>query len=66
MSAMNRYKRLRAEVQRLQGSTANSTRLSHEERADWAFGNAVISNERVTREMVERARRNTVIWGIDG
>jgi hypothetical protein len=29
--------------------------LSAEERVDWAFGNAVIENQRITRELVQRA-----------
>jgi hypothetical protein len=30
-------------------------KLTDEERADWAYGNAKLSNEDVTREMAERA-----------
>jgi hypothetical protein len=30
-------------------------KLTDEERADWAYGNAKLSNEDVTREMAEKA-----------
>jgi len=31
------------------------SKLTAQERADWAYGNAVIENDRVTLEMAERA-----------
>ena len=54
----DRYEELKAEVLRLQAEGRVSTKLTAAERADWAFGNAVIENVDVTREMAEQAVRD--------
>jgi hypothetical protein len=49
------YRDLKRKVQELQAQGVLSGTLTAEERADWAYGNAVIENDHVTREMAERA-----------
>jgi hypothetical protein len=49
------YAILKRRVQKLQDEGALPKTLTAEERADWAYGNAVIENAEVTREMAERA-----------
>lgn len=50
-----RYDALKAELLRRQAAGEVAPRLSDADRADWAYGNAVIENSDVTREMAERA-----------
>jgi hypothetical protein len=57
---MSRYERLLAQVQRLQEDGTISRTLTAQERADWAYGNAVIENADVTREMARRAVETSV------
>ncbi len=53
---MNRtYEELRAKVRELQQNGRLSKTLTADEKIDWAFGNTVIENEAVTREMVSTA-----------
>lgn len=49
------YGDLKRKVQDLRAKGDLPTRLTAEERADWAYGNAVIENDNVTPEMAERA-----------
>jgi hypothetical protein len=49
------YGDLKRKVQKLQAQGDLPQKLTAGERADWAYGNAVIENESVTREMAERA-----------
>ncbi len=49
------YDTLKRKVQKLQAEGSLPQKLTAEERADWAYGNAVIENDRVTFEMAERA-----------
>ena len=49
------YGDLKREAQQLQAEGAIPSKLTPKERADWAYGNAVIENSRVTPEMAERA-----------
>ena len=49
------YETLKAEIQRLEEAGQIPSRIMAAERADWAYGNAVLSNDAVTREMAERA-----------
>lgn len=51
----DRYDKLKRKAQQLQAEGKLSTRLTCEEVADWAYGNAVIENSDVTREMAEHA-----------
>lgn len=54
----DRYEELKEEIRRLQEAGEVSFELSLGERADWAYGNAVIENDEVTREMAELAVRS--------
>ena len=47
------YETLKAEL--IASAPADAPSLSRAEVADWAYGNAVIENDAVTREMAERA-----------
>jgi hypothetical protein len=49
------YEELRAQVLKLQAEGALPKTLSRDEKIDWAYGNTVIENENVTRQMVEEA-----------
>lgn len=49
------YEELRDKVRTLQEQGQLSKTLSREEMVDWAFGNTVIENSDVTRQMVETA-----------
>lgn len=49
------YEELMAQVQRLQSEGKLSKHLTAEEKIDWAYGNTVIENPDVTRQMVEEA-----------
>jgi hypothetical protein len=49
------YESLMGQVRTLQEQGQLSKKLSREEMVDWAFGNTVIENSDVTREMVETA-----------
>lgn len=40
---------------RIVAERGGSVELTREERLDWAYGNAVIENPRITRELVERS-----------
>jgi hypothetical protein len=55
MNPKNSYEELRARVRQLQAEGQLSKELTREEMIDWAYGNTVIENENVTREMVETA-----------
>jgi hypothetical protein len=48
------YAVLKRKVQKLQEQGALPKTLTAEERADWAYGNAVIENDKVTLEMALR------------
>lgn len=50
-----RYEELKAQLLKGQAEGLVPTRLSAEDRADWAYGNAVIENDAVTREMARAA-----------
>jgi hypothetical protein len=52
-----RYDALKEELLRRQDAGEASRTLTPEERADLAYGNAVIENADVTREMAEKAVR---------
>ena len=52
---MEEFKKLRAEVQRLQDEKKLPTWPSDEQKIDWAHGNAAIENPDVTRAVVEAA-----------
>jgi hypothetical protein len=54
MATEETYERLKQAAKELQ---ANGSRrgLTSAERADWAYGNAVIENSDVTREMADQA-----------
>lgn len=54
------YDDLKRKAQRLQAEGALPRTLTRSEVADWAYGNAVIENDRVTREMAERAASELV------
>jgi hypothetical protein len=49
------YATIKRRVQKLQEEGAIPKNLTAEERADWAYGNAVIENADVTLEMARRA-----------
>jgi hypothetical protein len=49
------YENLRRQVRELQDAGKLSKWPTPEERADWAYGNAVIENGEVTREMARKA-----------
>ena len=49
------YATIKRRVQKLQEEGAIPKNLTAEERADWAYGNAVIENDDVTPEMARRA-----------
>ena len=51
------YQALKKKVHALQEGGSLSTRLCADERADWAYGNAVIENDRVTLRMAKDAVR---------
>jgi hypothetical protein len=53
--SQNTYEKLRAQVRLLQEQGRLATTLTREEKIDWAYGNTVIENQDVTREMVEAA-----------
>jgi hypothetical protein len=52
---MATYQKLKQQMRQLQESGKLPSTLSDAERADWAYGNAVIENEAVTREMAAAA-----------
>ncbi|MBI4953991.1 MAG: hypothetical protein HY908_18345 [Myxococcales bacterium] len=49
------YEELHARVKQLQAEGRLATTLSRDEKIDWAYGNTVIENASITREMVESA-----------
>jgi hypothetical protein len=49
------YEELRAKVRELQEQGKLGKTLTADEKIDWAYGNTVIENKDVTREMVEDA-----------
>jgi hypothetical protein len=49
------YEDLKQKAKRLQVEGNLRVTLTTAERADWAYGNAVIENHRVTRQMAEKA-----------
>jgi hypothetical protein len=49
------YENLRRHIRELQDAGKLSKWPTLEERADWAYGNAVIENDQVTREMAQKA-----------
>ncbi|MGH7294223.1 MAG: hypothetical protein ACRELB_04795 [Polyangiaceae bacterium] len=49
------YAAIKRRVQQLQEEGAIPRTLTAEERADWAYGNAVIENDEVTPDMARRA-----------
>lgn len=49
------YEALKQQVFKLQDEGKLPKKLTEAEIADWAYGNAVLSNPEVTREMAERA-----------
>lgn len=49
------YEELAAQVKQLQAQDKLPRRPTREQRADWAYGNAVIENPDVTIEMAEAA-----------
>jgi hypothetical protein len=53
----NNYEALKAEVRSQQQAGKLPKTVSSADRADWAYGNAVIENDNVTREMAEKAAR---------
>jgi hypothetical protein len=53
--ATTTYEELRAKVRALQEQGRLSKTLNAEEKIDWAYGNTVIENQNVTREMVVSA-----------
>ena len=55
MTTSKTYEELRAQVRQLQESGRLPKVLTAEEKIDWAYGNTVIENENVTREMVATA-----------
>ena len=55
MRTTRTYEELMAQVQRLQDEGKLSKHLTAEEKIDWAYGNTVIENPDVTRQMVEEA-----------
>jgi hypothetical protein len=55
-----RYDELKAELLRRQAAGEIDRRLSPDDRADWAYGNAVIENADVTREMAADAESPSV------
>jgi len=54
---MPEYEKLKRQAKDLQAAGQLPVRPTLEERADWAYGNAVIENDEVTREMAERSVR---------
>jgi hypothetical protein len=52
---MSNYDDLKAKVQTLLAAGQIANVPSREQRIDFAYGNTKIENEKVTREMVERA-----------
>jgi hypothetical protein len=55
MSIGETYEQLKKVAQDLRARGKLRQGLTSAERADWAYGNAVIENGDVTREMAERA-----------
>jgi hypothetical protein len=51
----NTYEELKEKVRQLQEAGKLSKSLTPEEKMDWAYGNTVIENAAVTREMVRTA-----------
>jgi hypothetical protein len=51
----NTYEELKEKVRQLQEAGQLSKSLTPEEKMDWAYGNTVIENASVTREMVRTA-----------
>lgn len=49
------YEELKEKVRQLQEAGKLSKSLTPEEKMDWAYGNTVIENQSVTREMVKTA-----------
>lgn len=49
------YEELKEKIRQLQEAGQLSKSLSPEEKMDWAYGNTVIENKSVTREMVRAA-----------
>lgn len=55
VSHPSRYEHLKRRLQALKAAGKISGRPTDEERVDWAYGNAALSNPNVTREMAEKA-----------
>jgi len=55
MATAMTYAKLKHRLRKLEAEGAIPKKLTAKERADWAYGNAVIENVAVTREMAERA-----------
>jgi hypothetical protein len=51
----NTYEELKAKVRQLQEAGKLSKSLTPEEKMDWAYGNTVIENASITRDMVRTA-----------
>ena len=51
------WDQLKREVSRLRTAEGVPERPSDAQRADWAYGNSVMENRSVTREMAETAAR---------
>jgi hypothetical protein len=49
-----KYSELSAEIRRLQRENVLPTYPTHEQRVDWAYGNAAIENSAVTHDVVVR------------
>jgi hypothetical protein len=49
------YEDLKAKVQKLRAENKLPVEPTRAQKIDWAYGNAVIENPNVTREMAERA-----------
>ena len=64
MAEKELFENLRREVARRQAAGELPVRPTQEQRIDWAFGNAAIENEQVTREVARDAvtRRPSTPW----
>jgi hypothetical protein len=51
----NTYEELKAKVRQLQEAGKLSKSLTPEEKMDWAYGNTIIENASITRDMVRTA-----------
>ena len=53
-----KYEEMKNELVRLANSGKIPSRPTREQRVDFAYGNAKIENDRITRELTERATDN--------